>query len=110
MGLREASPAQKISQNILHRRHTRNDRRQQLIIGCVHFITQAMSLADHGAGASNGKKARTFARKASKTLQKAVTLAAAATAKAELSLLCGDALGGVLREAEHRAEQLAASR
>jgi len=73
-------------------------------------ITQAMSLADHGAGASNGKKARTFARKASKTLQKAVTLAAAATAKAELSLLCGDALGGVLREAEHRAEQLAASR
>src|SRR5437764_394918 len=44
MGLREASPAQKISQNILHRRHTRNDRRQQLIIGCVHFITQAMSL------------------------------------------------------------------
>ena len=72
-------------------------------------ITQATTLADHGAGASNGKKARTFARKASKTLHKAVTLAAAATAKGQLSMLCGGALGGVLQEAEHRAEQLAAS-
>ncbi|TMA94304.1 MAG: hypothetical protein E6J70_17450, partial [Deltaproteobacteria bacterium] len=70
-------------------------------------ITQATTLADHGAGASNGKKARTFARKASKTLHKAVTLAAAATAKGQLSMLCGGALGGVLQEAEHRAEQLA---
>ena len=72
-------------------------------------ITQATTLADHGAGASNGKKARTFARKASKTLHKAVTLAATATAKGQLSMLCGGALGGVLQEAEHRAEQLAAS-
>ena len=70
-------------------------------------VTQATSLIDHGAGASNGKKARTLARKASKTLKKAVSLAATATAKGELSMLCGDALSSILHEAQQRAEQLA---
>ena len=72
-------------------------------------VMQATSLIDHGSGASNGKKARTFARKASKILKKAVTLAAVATAKGDLSTLCGDTLGSLLQEAQHRAEQLAAS-
>jgi len=72
-------------------------------------ISQATSLADHGAGTSRAKKARSLARKTSKTLKKALTLAAAATAKGHLSTPCEDALGGVLQEAERRAQQLAAS-
>jgi len=72
-------------------------------------ISQATSLADHGAGASKEKKASAFARKASKTLKKALALAAAANAKGRLSTPCGNALGGVLQEAAHRAQQLAAS-
>ena len=72
-------------------------------------ISQATSLADHGAGASKEKKASAFARKASKTLKKALALAAAANAKGRLSTPCVNALGGVLQEAAHRAQQLAAS-
>ena len=74
-----------------------------------HRITQVTRLVDHGAGAIKRKKASTFARKASKTLKKAVRLAVTATAKGQLSVLCGDALSGVLQEAERRAEQLAPS-
>src|SRR3989441_110338 len=44
-------------------------------------ITQVTRLVDHGAGATKRKKASTFARKASKTLKKAVRLAVTATAK-----------------------------
>ena len=68
-----------------------------------------MGLVDHGAGARNGKKAKVFARKASTTLKKAVLLTATATAKGKLAVRCGDVLGGVLQEAQRRAEQLAAS-
>ena len=71
-------------------------------------VMQAASLIDRAAGTSNGKKARAFLRKASKTLKKAVALAATATGKRELSARCGDALDRALQEAERRAEQLAA--
>ncbi|TMA39245.1 MAG: hypothetical protein E6J79_03985 [Deltaproteobacteria bacterium] len=71
-------------------------------------ITQAASLIEHGSGTSNVKKARTLARKASKAVRQAVTLATMATAKGSLSRSCGDALGSILQDARSRTDQLAA--
>ena len=71
-------------------------------------VLQAASLIDRGSGASNGKKARMLARKASKTLKTAVALAARAAGKGELSARCGDALDIALQEAARRADRVAA--
>lgn len=72
-------------------------------------IAQAVNLIDRGGVASNPKKARGFARKAAKTLKRAAGLAVTAASKGKLSTACGDALSTILREAEQRAEQLAAT-
>ncbi|TMA52940.1 MAG: hypothetical protein E6J75_15975 [Deltaproteobacteria bacterium] len=78
--------------------------------GCVRRrITAATTLVDHGMDARTAKKARTLARRASKVLKSVVAHASAAAAKGQLSMLCGDALDGVLQEAARRTKQLAAS-
>src|SRR2546426_4363964 len=67
------------------------------------------NLIDRGAGTNNPKKARTLVRKAGKALKRAAALVTTAAAKGKLSTGCGDMLGGILREAQRRAEELAAT-
>jgi uncharacterized delta-60 repeat protein len=72
-------------------------------------INHAATLIDRGVAASRPTKARTFVRRAAKTMKKGVNLVATATVKGKVSVSCGGTLNSILREAEHRAEQLAAS-
>ena len=72
-------------------------------------VTQASNLIDHGAVQRNPTKARKLVRKAAKALKKGASRAATAGMKGKLSMACGSALSGILREGERRAEQLAAT-
>src|SRR5947199_513293 len=72
-------------------------------------LAKASSLIDRGAFASSAKKSREFARKAAKTLKKAIVLTDAATTQGKLSGDCGSAMSGILLEAEQRAQELASA-
>ena len=72
-------------------------------------LAKVSSLIDRGVFARSAKKSRVFARKAANTLKKAIVLTDAATVQGKLSGDCGDAMSGILSEAERRAEGLAAT-